>query len=135
MNIKRMSNSKNLAILSIIVLSICELFYGIFSLLGADEKSKFYLIIGIEIAFLFYLVSSIIRLKKDGVLYDERDSYIEEKSNAISYNVFQVLLMVIGLITYKAGEIKINVTGLIFLLFFIMWITDVIVKFIIKRRN
>lgn len=135
MKIKRMSNAKKLTILSIIVLSIGALFYGIFSLLGADEKSKFYLIIGIGVAFLFYLVSSFIRLKKDGVLYDERDSYIEEKANAISYNVFQVILMVIGLITYKAGEIKINVTGLIFLLFFIMWITDVIVKFIIKRRN
>ena len=58
-----------------------------------DEKSKFYLIIGIGIAFLFYLVSSFIRLKKDGVLYDERDSYIEEKANAISYNVFHIYII------------------------------------------
>jgi len=135
MKVKKMSNSKKLAIISVIVLCIGALFYGVFSILGADEKSKFYLIIGIGIAFVFYLVSSIIRLKKDGVLYDERDDYIEKKANATTYSVFQGILLLIGLITYKLGEIKINISGLIFLLFFIMCTTNVIVQLIVKRKN
>lgn len=135
MRIKKMNNTKKLAILSIVILGIGTLLYGIFSLLGADEKSKFYLIVGIGIAFVFHITTSIIRLKKDGVLYDERDGFIEKEANAISYNVFQVILLVLGIIMYKSGEIKINVSGLIFLLFSIMWITDIIVQFIVKRRN
>jgi hypothetical protein len=135
MKIKKMSNSKKLTFLSVIILGIGALFYIIFSLLGADNKSKFYLLVGIGIAFVFYLVTSIIKLKKDGVLYDERDGYIEKEATAMSYNVFQIILLVVALIAYKSGEVKVNLSGLIFLLFVIMWITDVVVRFFIKRRN
>jgi hypothetical protein len=41
------------------------------------KKSKFYLVVGLVIAFVFYIVSSIIKLKWDGVLYDEREDHIK----------------------------------------------------------
>lgn len=135
MKIKKMSNSKIILILSIIVLGIGALFYALFSLLGADEKSKFYLVVGLGIAFVFYIASSIIKLKRDGVLYDEREDHIEKESNAIAFTVFQGILMLVGLLTYKLGEVKINISGLIFLLFFIMWLIYGIVQFFVKRRS
>ncbi|MFL0270080.1 hypothetical protein [Candidatus Clostridium radicumherbarum] len=135
MKFRKMSNSKKILILSVIVLGIGALSYALFSLLGANEKSKFYLVIGLCIAFVFYIGSSIIKLKRDGVLYDEREGHIEKESNAIAFNVFQGILIVLGLLTYKTGEIKINISGLIFLLFFIMWLVNCIVQLFVKRRS
>ena len=135
MRIKKMSNSKIILILSIVVLGIGALVYALFSLLGADQKSKFYLVIGLGIAFVFYIVSSIIKLKRDGVLYDEREDHIEKKSNAIAFTIFQGILIIFGFLTYKLGEVKINISGLIFLLFFIMWLVYGIVQFFVKRRS
>lgn len=134
MKIKNMSNSRIILILSIIVLGFGALVYAIFSLAGADEKSKFYLILGLGIAFVFFIISSVIKLKRDGVLYDEREDYIEKQSNAIAFSVFQVILIIVGLLTYKLGEIKINISGLIFLIFFVMWLVYGIVQFFVKRR-
>ena len=85
MKIKNMSNSKKILILSIIVLGFGALVYAIFSLAGADEKSKFYLVVGLGIAFVINIISSIIKIKRDGVLYDEREGYIETQSNAIAF--------------------------------------------------
>lgn len=134
MKIKNMSNSKKILILSIIVLGFGALVYAIFSLAGADEKSKFYLVVGLGIAFVINIISSIIKIKRDGVLYDEREGYIETQSNAIAFSIFQGILIVVGLVTYKVGEIKINISGLIFLMFFIMWLVYGIARFFVKRR-
>lgn len=134
MKIKNMRNSKKVLILSIIVLGFGALIYAIFSLAGADEKSKFYLLVGLGIAFVINIISSIIKLKRDGVLHDEREDYIEKQSNAIAFSIFQGILIVLGLASYKLGEIKINISGLIFLMFFIMWLVYGIVQFFVKRR-
>lgn len=132
---KRMSNTKQLTVISIIVLGIGALFYSVFTFLGASEKARLYLIIGIAISFIFYLVTNLIKLKKGEVLYDERDGYIEKESNAISFSIFQFVLLILGLITYTSGKININLSGLLFLLFTIMWITDIVVRFFVKRKN
>jgi len=132
---KKMSEHKKLAVVLIIALGIGALMYSYFALVGVNETTRLYILMGMATMFVFYLGSSIYKLKKDSVLYDEREGYIEKETNAISHDVFRVVLLLLGLLTYTTDEITINVSGLIFLLFGIMWITDMIVHFIIKRKN
>lgn len=135
MKIKNMSNSKKLIVLSLIILIFGALFYGLCQVLGYDEKFKFYILIGMGISFIFYLGGSIIKLKRDGVLYDERDGQIEKEAGAITSDVFQVILFAIALLTYNLKTVKVSIGGYTILLFFLMWIINGIVSFYIKRRS
>lgn len=134
MKIKNMNNSKKLIFLSLIILIFGAVFYGLCQVLGYDEKFKFYILIGMGIAFIFYLGGSIIKLKKDGVLYDERDGHIEKEASAITFDVFQIILFAIALLTYNLKTIKVSIGAYTILLFFLMWIINGIVSFFIKRR-
>lgn len=135
MKLKNMSDSKKLVFISLVVLVVGAAIYGLFEIAGYDEKSKSYVIIGMGIAFIFFIISSIIRLKRDGVLHDERDDYIEKESNATAFTLFQIILAAIALLTYKLDKIEINISGFTFLLFFIMWIVYGITYFFVKRRS
>ena len=135
MNIKNMSNSKKMMALSGAGISIGVVIYGICDVLGYDYKFKSYLLFGIGLGVVICLISSIVKLKRDGVLYDERDGRIEEKTNALAFDVFQIILVIIGLFTYKIKTGSVSIGGYTFLLLFIAWITRGIIYLIVKKRN
>lgn len=134
MKLKKMSNTKMVLILTVMVLGIGGLIYALFAIAGVNEKSKFFILVGLGIALIFNIGRTVIKLKREGVIYDEREGHIEEKSNSISFTVFQIVVMLLVLLTYKAGEIKINISGLLFFLLLIMWLIYGIANFFIKRR-
>jgi uncharacterized membrane protein len=132
--IKNLSNSKKVVVLSVGVLIFGAIFYSFCDLLGYDKKFKFYILIGMVIALVINIGSSIIKLKMDGALYDERDSHIEKQSNAVTFDIFQIILALIGLFTYNIKTINVSLGGYTFFLFFLMWIIRGLVSIFVKRK-
>lgn len=135
MKVKNVSDSKLKLIISVITLGVGAFILGLFYLLDFDGEIRFYLGIGVGIGLIIFIISSIIRLKINGSVYDERDSFLEKETNAISFTIFQILLSIFILATYKMGDIKINVSAFSLLLFFIMWTVYGIVFFFVRRKN
>lgn len=135
MKVKNVSDSKLILIISVITLGVGAFILGLFNLLDFDGEIRFYLGIGVGIGLIIFIISSIIRLKINGSIYDERDSFLEKETNAISFTIFQILLSIFILATYKMGDIKINVSAFSLLLFFIMWTVYGIVYFFVRRKN
>lgn len=135
MKVKNVSDSKLILIISVITLGVGAFILGLFYLLDFDGEIRFYLGIGVGIGLIIFIISSIIRLKINGSVYDERDSFLEKETNAISFTIFQILLSIFILATYKMGDIKINVSAFSLLLFFIMWTVYGIVFFFVRRKN
>jgi len=135
MKVKSLSETKIILLISAIVLGVGVLLTGLFYLLGYSSEIKLYFAIGIGIGLIIFIINSIIRLKKNGVIYDERDNYIEKETNSISFTVFQIILSVFVLATYRLGDIEINVSVFALLLFFVMWMIYGIVYLFVKKRS
>lgn len=135
MKVKNVSDSKLILIISVITLGAGAFILGLFYLLDFDGEIRFYLGIGVGIGLIIFIISSIIRLKINGSVYDERDSFLEKETNAISFTIFQILLSIFILATYKMGDIEINVSAFSLLLFFIMWTVYGIVFLFVRRKN
>lgn len=130
-----MSNNKKLTILLVASVLIIVIMYFVFLLLGADLKTRLGLLIVCSIASLYYWMKDFKKIKKDGVLLDERDIHIANKANSISYNTIQVIILAIAMITYPIGHVKINISVIFFGFFILSILTDAVVTYVVKKRN
>jgi len=121
MKVKNLSDSKLILIISVITLGVGAFILGLFYLLDFDEKIRLYISIGVGIGLIIFIISSIIRLKINGSIYDERDNYLDKKANSISFTIIQILLSIFILTTYKMGDIKVNVSIFSILILFCKW--------------
>lgn len=85
--------------------------------------------------FLFYIGGSIVKLKRQGAIYDERDSHIERKASSIAFSISQIMIAAFALLTYNQEKIEINIGGLMMMLFFVIWILYGIVYLFVKIKN
>lgn len=135
MKIKNMSNSKKLTLLSGVGIGIAVILYSVCNILGYDSKIKLYILIGIGLGLVISIVSTIVKLKRDGAIYDERDGHIEKKANAIAFDIFKIILLLIVLLTYNVQNSNINIGGYTFLLLMVLWIIRGITYFFVKLKN
>lgn len=134
MKFKRYSDKNIIILFSILVIVVSTLLLILLKLYGFGSEIK-YFGFGIGIGLIIFIIASLVKLKKNGVIYDERDNLIEREASSISFTILQLILSILVLATYRMGSVEINISALTLLLFLLTFIVYGIAYFFAKRKN
>lgn len=115
---------------TVVYLFVLAIIYGLTELLSLGKEFRNNILIGLIIGLILFFIASVIRLKRYGIITDERDEQVDIRSSASSYWIIMMILLIFAAIFYNAGEVKINLGGFCILLMALMnivyWITYLI---------
>lgn len=131
---KNLKDSNKIMLISVIVIVFAVIFYILTDIFVSNSMMKFLVAAGVGLGLLIYIVISLVKLKKDGSIYDERDSYIDGETSFLALRIFQIILALIVIFTYGLDNLDLNISQYTLLLFFTSMIIYSVVNIIKKRK-
>lgn len=131
---KNLKDSNKIMLISVIVIVFAVILYVLTDIFVSNSMMKFLVAAGVGLGLLIYIVISLVKLKKDGSIYDERDSYIDGETSFLALRIFQIILALIVIFTYGLDNLDLNISQYTLLLFFTSMIIYSVVNIIKKRK-
>jgi len=131
---KNLKDSNKIMLISVIVIVFAVILYILTDIFVSNSMMKFLVAAGVGLGLLIYIVISLVKLKTDGSIYDERDSYIDGETSFLALRIFQMVLALIVIFTYGLDNLDLNISQYTLLLFFTSMLIYSVVNIIKKRK-
>lgn len=131
---KNLKDSNKIMLISVIVIVFAVILYILTDIFVSNSMMKFLVAAGVGLGLLIYIVISLVKLKTDGSIYDERDSYIDGETSFLALRIFQIVLALIVIFTYGLDNLNLNISQYTLLLFFTSMLIYSVVNIIKKRK-
>ncbi len=131
---KNLKDSNKIMLISVIVIVFAVILYILTDIFVSNSMMKFLVAAGVGLGLLIYIVISLVKLKTDGSIYDERDSYIDGETSFLALRIFQIVLALIVIFTYGLDNLDLNISQYTLLLFFTSMLIYSVVNIIKKRK-
>lgn len=131
---KNLKDSNKIMLISVIVIVFAVILYILTDIFVSNNMMKLLVAAGVGLGLLIYIVISLVKLKTDGSIYDERDSYIDGETSFLALRIFQIVLALIVIFTYGLDNLDLNISQYTLLLFFTSMLIYSVVNIIKKRK-